>query len=203
MGQRAPADSILQALNRRRGQLLTVDGLFLDYQLALHSRDYRGLRDYDGALKAMRQVVEIAPGSEFLLLAGLAARGDGRLPEAIEFFTQAGPDDGWLGGQASYLLTWTYHRLGDHERELEALSRLRQLDPESHRILRAGMRALAASGRIGGTWTVEFKRKLDTGHDDDKDFTFAKSVSFAVATYENDDGSGHRVSRAMTLHFKK
>ncbi len=39
-------------------------------------------------------------------------------------------------------------RQGRDERDLEALNRLRQLDPESHRTFRAGMRALAASGRI-------------------------------------------------------
>ena len=147
-GQRAPADSLAQALNRRRGQLAPVDGLFLDYQLVIHRRDIDGTRDSHGILEAMRQVVEIAPGSEFLHQAGWAAFNDGRLPEAIEFFTRIDPDDGWLGGRVSYLLTWTYHRLGDHERELEALNRLRQLDPESDRTLRAGMRALAASGRI-------------------------------------------------------
>ena len=146
--QSAPADSIRQALNRRRGQLAPVDGLFLDYQLADHSRDYYGARDYDGALKAMRQVVEIAPGSDFLLRASWAAFLDGRLPEAIEFVTRIDPGDGMLGERVSRRLTFLYHRLGDHERELQALNRLRQLDPKSHRTLRAAMRTLAALGHI-------------------------------------------------------
>ena len=141
-GQRARGDSIRQALNRRRGQLASVDRLFLDYQLVFYSGDY------DGALEAMRQVVDIAPGSEFLSEAGRVAQQAGRLPEAIEFITQIDPDNEWLGGLASYRLTFLYHMLGDHERELEALNRLRQVDPESHRTLRAGMRALAALGRI-------------------------------------------------------
>ena len=108
-GQPAPADSIRQALNRRRGQLAPVDGLFLDYQLASYSRDF------DGALEALRQVVEIAPSPNFLHLAGFAARQAGRLPEAIEFFTQVDPDSGWLRKRLPYDLTGTYHRLGDHE----------------------------------------------------------------------------------------
>ena len=146
--QSASADSIRQALNRRRGQLAPVDRLFLDYQLALYSRNIHGLRDIHGALEAMRQVVEIAPGSEFLLLAGMAAWRDGRLPEAIEFYTRVDPDNGWLREHVTSELAWTYHDLGDHERELEALNRLRQLDAKSDRTFRARMRALAALGRI-------------------------------------------------------
>ena len=141
-GQRAQRDSITQALKQQRDQLPPVDGLFLDYQLALFSGDS------NGALEAMRQVVEIAPSSEFLLLAGFAARQERRLPEAIGFFTQVDPDNGSLGEWVSYVLTRTYHMLGDHERELEALNRVRQLDPESDRTFRAGMRAWAASGHI-------------------------------------------------------
>jgi hypothetical protein len=62
--QPAPADSILQALDGRRGQLAPLDRLLLDYQLAQHSGDYRG------ALEVMRRFLDIAPGSEFLWKAG-------------------------------------------------------------------------------------------------------------------------------------
>ena len=152
MGQGAPADSIRHVLDRRRGQMVPLDRLLLDYQLA------RRRRDTYGSLEAIRQVVEIAPGSEFLYRAGRAAISDLRnapdrgrhYREAIEFLTQADPDKISLGERLFYWtsLTGTYHRLGDLESELEAFRRMRQLHPESPRTLRAGIRALAASGRI-------------------------------------------------------
>ena len=157
MGREAPGDSIRQALNGRRGQLVPLDRLLLDYQLARRRSDTRGARE------AIRQVVEIAPGSEFLRRAGNAAFRDGnssgntshkntegRLREAIEFFTQADPDNGWLGGPPAYWsrLAHFYHLVGDHEPELEAVNHVRQLDPESTRTLRIEMRVLAASGRV-------------------------------------------------------
>ena len=86
----------------------------------------------------------------------------GRHGEAIEFLTQADPESGWLRGWVHYwgALTRSYHELGDYERELEALNRMRQLHPESPSTFRIGMRALAASGRIEelvscpvNTWT--------------------------------------------------
>ena len=143
-GQGAPGDSIRQALNRRRDQLAPLDRLLLDYQLATH----RG--DHNGALEAMRRFLEIAPGSEFLYKAGHAALGANRPREAIEFLTQVDPESGWLRGWVPYwrTLTRSYHRLGDYERELEALDRMRQLHPEAPEILEVEMGALAASGRI-------------------------------------------------------
>ena len=157
MGWGAPGDSILEALNGRRGQMVPLDRLLLDYQLAARRSDTRG------ALEAIRQVVAIAPGSEFLRRAGNAALRDKnglgnispknlevRLREAIEFYTQADPDNGWLGGPPFYWsrLANFYHYGGDHEPELEAVNHVRQLDPESTWTLWIEMRVLAASGRV-------------------------------------------------------
>ncbi len=142
-GQWALMDSIGQALNGRRGQLAPLDRLLLDYQLAF----YRG--DFGSALEAMRRFVEIAPGSEFLYKAGSAALGANRPREAIEFLTQADPESGWLRGWSSYwiVLTEAYHRLGDHERELEVARRARDLFPDNLVIRSTEGSALAALGR--------------------------------------------------------
>ena len=75
----------------------------------------------------------------------------GRNDEAIEFLTQADPESGWLRGFDEYwvLLTLAYHQLGDYERELEAVDRMLQLNPERSRIaLGIEMGVLAAEGRI-------------------------------------------------------
>jgi len=143
-GQPALTDSISQALNGRRDQLAPLDRLLLDHQLAWYRRDYRG------ALEAMRQFVEIAPGSEFLYTAGMTALQLNRPAEAIEFLTQADPESGWLRGSVHYwrTLTQAYHDVGDYERELEAANRMRRLHPESPIPLQVEMRILAALGRI-------------------------------------------------------
>ena len=61
MGFAPAADSIAEALNRRRDQIAPLDRHFLDYLTAT-----------DGVtkLKAIRRVVEIAPGSDYLNNAG-------------------------------------------------------------------------------------------------------------------------------------
>jgi hypothetical protein len=55
----------------------------------------------------------------------------------------------------------------------------------------------------GGKWTVEFRRKLNTGHKDDTLFDPAKSVPFAVAIFDKAEHSDHDVSGTLTLKFEK
>ena len=161
-GQRAPRDSILQALDGRRGQLTRLDRLLLDYQMA-------SLRNNDphGALEVMRRFLEIAPGSEFLYKAGQAALAIGRPGEAIQFLTKADPEGGWLRWWVPYwrVLTNAYHEVGDYERELEALDRWRQLHPETPAMLRAEIGNLAALGRIEqlNTWIQDQESFFDQG----------------------------------------
>ncbi len=143
--QEALGDSIDQALNRRRGQLAPLDRLLLDYRLAWQRRDRHS------ALEAMRRFVEIAPGSEFLYKAGLAALANNRPREAIGFLTQADPESGWLRGWYHYwaILTEAYHMVGDHRMALEAVRRgLQQYPSNNIRGLFDEMHALAALGRL-------------------------------------------------------
>jgi len=53
-----------------------------------------------------------------------------------------------------------------------------------------------------GKWTVEFKRKLNTGHKDDTVFTPGKSLSFAVATFDKNEKGDHDVSKAILLKIQ-
>jgi hypothetical protein len=41
-----------------------------------------------------------------------------------------------------------------------------------------------------GIWTLEFQRALNTGHDDDVEFTHNSSIRFSTATFDN-TGGGH------------
>ncbi len=54
-----------------------------------------------------------------------------------------------------------------------------------------------------GTWTLEYKRALDTGHpDDDVIFSdLSKTYYFGVAWMDNTDGSGHIPSGILDLKF--
>jgi DNA-binding SARP family transcriptional activator/TolB-like protein len=142
-GQRAPADSLRQALDRRRGQLAPLDRLLLDYQLGYYGRDRHS------ALEAMRRFVEIAPGSEYLYKAGLAALMANRPREAIGFLTQADSESGWLRGWVSYwnVFTLAYHRLGEHREELAVARRARRLFPDKRFLLERELQALGALGR--------------------------------------------------------
>ena len=53
-----------------------------------------------------------------------------------------------------------------------------------------------------GKWTVEFKRKLNTGHKDDTAFVAGKSLSFAVATYDKNEKGDHDVSKPILLKIQ-
>jgi hypothetical protein len=53
-----------------------------------------------------------------------------------------------------------------------------------------------------GKWTVEFKRKLNTGHKDDTVFAPGKSCSFAVATFDKSEKGDHDVSKAIALKIQ-
>jgi tetratricopeptide (TPR) repeat protein len=138
------ADSILQTLNVRRAQLAPLDRLLLDFELSFDGGDR------PGALEAMHQVLEIAPGSTHLWQAGALALRLNRPREAIELLTQVDPESGWMRGWVLYWtrLTRTYHELGDYEAEVEALDRMRHLHPNAPGTLAVEIRVLGAGGRI-------------------------------------------------------
>ncbi len=149
--QWALADSLAEALDRRREPLTRLDRDFLDYLSASLRRDQYG------ALEAMRRFVEIAPGSYYLMLAATAALDVSRPREAVELLSQADPESGWFRGREYWSsLAWAYHLLGDYERELEASRRGRRQYPDQLATL--GMRALAALGRV-----EEVHQLLDEG----------------------------------------
>jgi Ethylbenzene dehydrogenase len=53
-----------------------------------------------------------------------------------------------------------------------------------------------------GKWTVEFKRKLNTGHKDDTVFVVGKSLSFAVAVYDKNEKGDHDISKPILLKIQ-
>jgi hypothetical protein len=62
---------------------------------------------------------------------------------------------------------------------------------------------VAAKGDwANGKWTVEFKRKLSTGHKDDTVLAAGKTLGIAVATFDKAEKSDHTVSKVITLKIQ-
>jgi tetratricopeptide (TPR) repeat protein len=144
--QRSLGDSLVQELEERREELAPLDRYFLDYQAA------RRRGDTMASLQAMRQVVEIAPGSDYLKIAGNAALGVNRPREAIKHFEAADPESGWLRGWALYWLSLadSYHMVGEYQRSLEIARHARGKFPSgpwNAWMRRTEAMALAALGR--------------------------------------------------------
>ena len=53
-----------------------------------------------------------------------------------------------------------------------------------------------------GKWTVEFKRKLNTGNKDDTAFVIGKSFGMAVATFDKAEKGDHDVSKPIVLKLQ-
>jgi len=58
---------------------------------------------------------------------------------------------------------------------------------------------LAKGEWANGKWTVEFKRKLNTGNKDDTAFVVGKSYGIAVATFDKSEKGDHDVSKGFIL----
>jgi hypothetical protein len=54
--------------------------------------------------------------------------------------------------------------------------------------------------RFGSDWSVEFARRLDTGHDDDIKLTAGRKTTLAIII--RDDSKGYALSAPVTLSFK-
>jgi len=61
---------------------------------------------------------------------------------------------------------------------------------------------LAKGEWANGKWTVEFKRKLNTGHKDDTVFTPGKPCMFAIATFDKSEKGDHDVSKACVMKLQ-
>ena len=137
-------DSVLRVLDGRRGRLPPFDQALLDAQAAAA----RG--DAFGNYQALRRVVAIAPRSEWLYKAAVAASaGVHRYAEADSLLDAVDPDAGWMREWGLY---WNVRAdvayvLGRHDTELAALSRRTERYPVDRDHRRQQGRALAALGR--------------------------------------------------------
>lgn len=140
----AGADSILRILEPFRAEMLPWDQAMFDYVAA----NVRG--DHDGAYRAMKRVVEVAPASEWVWQLASAAYWINRPGETVDLLLGVDPDRGWLSGMNGQYwgrLTAALHRLGDHRSELEQVERWRASSQRAA-VEWHELRALAALGEL-------------------------------------------------------
>src|SRR5207249_1349001 len=143
LGEFATADSIAHAVERSPGRLSPLDQHYLTWVLV----QSRG--DRQRALETAREMAVIAPNSETLWLVAQCALALNRPREMIAALSALGPDRGLFRGWSVYwfYLTFGYHLVGDHGRELKEAREGRRRHPADFAVLAAEVRALAALGR--------------------------------------------------------
>ncbi len=143
LGEFATADSIAHVVERSPGRLSPLDQHYLTWVLA----QSRG--DRQRALETAREMAVIAPNSETLWLVAQCALALNRPREMIAALSALGPDRGLFRGWSVYwfYLTFGYHLVGDHGRELKEAREGRRRHPADFAVLAAEVRALAALGR--------------------------------------------------------
>jgi tetratricopeptide (TPR) repeat protein/TolB-like protein len=143
LGEFATADSIAHAVERSPGRLSPLDQHYLTWVLV----QSRG--DRQRALETAHEMAAIAPNSEVLWLVAQCALALNRPREMIAALTTLGPDRGLFRGWSVYwfYLTFGYHLVGDHRRELQEAREGRRRHPADFAVLASEVRALAALGR--------------------------------------------------------
>ena len=140
----ATVDSLGVYMNQRRARLSEYHRHWLDYMDArTHGRN-------EDARVAIREAARLAPESKAVYNYAYAAQLTHRPREAVTALETLDPERGPMRGWLPYwqMLTDNLHRLGDHEAELAAARRSRELHPSRGWPIRMEGEALAALGEI-------------------------------------------------------
>lgn len=144
LGNDTAADSVLAPLAAARERLGPLESGTLDMMLGM----LRG--DHGAAYVGMREAARIAPGTINEYMVAELARKMNRPSEAVAVLERMGAERGELRGWTPYWreLSWSYHMLGDHERELATARSARERYPQDAFVLSLEVAALAALGRV-------------------------------------------------------
>jgi len=142
------AESLIAPLEESPGVLSPYERCHLDFVIAIGMRP--NTADHYEAVRCMARQ---APGSDNAKGELATALGRVNRPaEKIQVLSELDPDRGLMkrSGAAGYWmsLSYAYHRLGDHKRELQAARRGRQGFPGDARMLQHEAIALAALHRL-------------------------------------------------------
>jgi DNA-binding SARP family transcriptional activator/TolB-like protein len=138
------SDSVLSVLQARRSRLPRLEQAILDYHVALRRPDL------EAAYQAIHRVVQLSPGSEWIVSLAIAAFKINRPREALETLTQLDPERGWVKNEPRY---WLYRAdarmlLGDYEGALQDIYRGRTVHGRFSFPYMLEVDALAALGRV-------------------------------------------------------
>lgn len=160
----------------------------LDPLTEMYLIDYGGARlrgDFEAGYRAWRRAADLYGTIYFNYSIALNANWINRPREAIERLEAVDLDapfvSDWTGHWAN--LTWAYHMLGQHEQELKAAKKSRELFPERLFSLRNELRALSALGRI-----------------DEIDRTIAESFDFPPPQSYTPGGLMYLTGKALRAH---
>jgi tetratricopeptide (TPR) repeat protein len=136
-------DSVVHDLAPRRDRFSPLERLWLEHFEALIAGDN------ELAMRTIRQMAEVAPGSWLGGQSALALMTN-RPREALHALLQADLERGFLRNWGYYwaLRTTARHLLGQHRQELTEARRARSQQPELLRSRFAELRSLAALGRV-------------------------------------------------------
>jgi tetratricopeptide (TPR) repeat protein len=140
LAEYAQSDSVVRILDERRTRLAPLE------QLALDEARSELSGDLPRALDAARRLAKMAPGSMWVYQWGYLALRANRPQECLEALRTLDPERMWL--PYWYELTGAYHLLGEHQKELAAAKRARELLPTELGGLSMEIWALVGLGRI-------------------------------------------------------
>ena len=142
LGEYAEAEPVVKKLDQSRDKLSTYRRYFVDHVKAILNGN---LIDMYNASRQLKQL-DREQNFNFAVDANMINRPK----EAIDALKTQDPEKGGMKGLPWYWgeLTWAYHVLGNHKRELKEARRGRKQYPERLGPLWYEVRALAALGRI-------------------------------------------------------
>ena len=137
------ADALAGALGSRRDQMSVLERAWLDRITALVAGNS------EASYLAARRMVEASPGTGWSIALASAALDTDRPAEAISILHATGMEHlGLEAGYGWFLLTSSYHLLGEYQRELAATDTAVSTIGLGWGFLGAGVPALAALGRF-------------------------------------------------------
>ncbi len=153
MQQYRRADSVLSILATFSGQLTDLDAAWVEYLEA----ELAG--DHERALQAIRRAAEIAPRSKAAYNRARAAVNTNRPQEALDALRTLDPERGPMRGWIGYwsVLCTALHEVGEHESEVEAARRMRELFPDP--VLRSYLQEALGLAALGNL--AELNRLVD------------------------------------------
>jgi serine/threonine-protein kinase len=146
-GEYAKAEELIHIIDKARERLTPSDQIVLDWLKA----NLQG--DRPGELRAARQMASAEPANSMSSWIRANEASLNNYPrEAVKVLSQVNPEGILIKDWAHaywWVLTWSYHMLDRHDKELKAARRGRRQCPEDISMIDYELKAQAAMGRLG------------------------------------------------------